>query len=152
MLPKFHLLSGIILSIFLILIFPNISTISLLIIIFSTFLIDIDHYIYYVFKKKDFSLIKSYNYFYSKFKQISKMPVYKRKKYYTVFPFLHGIEILFIVFLLSIFVSKNFFFVLIGFSLHIFLDFYDSFKKNLRNDRLSVIYDFIKFKKLKYLR
>ncbi len=151
MLPKFHFLSGVFLSIILILIFPNIRTINLLIIIASTFFIDIDHYIYYIYKKKEFNLIKSYNHFYSKFKQISKMPVSKRKKYYSVFPFLHGIEILLIVFLFSIFVSKYFFFVLIGFTLHIFLDFYDSLKRNLRSDKVSLIYDFIKFKKLKYL-
>ena len=55
MLPKWHLFLGFFFALTLFLVFPEIEIAGFLIIFFSTFLMDIDHYIYYVFKKRDFS-------------------------------------------------------------------------------------------------
>ncbi len=56
MLPKHHVVLGFVISLTVFIIFPSIGLISFLIIWASSVLIDFDHYLYYVFKKKDFSL------------------------------------------------------------------------------------------------
>src|SRR3989344_2064766 len=62
MLPKYHALLGFIFSAIVFLIFPQIKLIGALIIFLSSFLIDVDHYLYYIIIKKDFSLKNAYNY------------------------------------------------------------------------------------------
>ena len=61
MYPTQHLLLGIIFSLVLLFLFPQIGFLGASIIILSTVLIDVDHYVYYVYKKKDLSLKNSYN-------------------------------------------------------------------------------------------
>jgi len=151
MLPKHHILFGFILSFVLFLIFPSVNLISAGIIFLSSFLIDVDHYIYYVLKKKDISLKKAISYFLEKREKIGKFNLEKKKTFYSGFYFLHGIEILIITFLIGIFISHYFLFIFIGFFFHLFLDLLEEINKNLRLDKISVIYDFFKFRKLKFL-
>jgi hypothetical protein len=74
----------------------------------------------------------------------------KRNNYYGCFLFLHGVEILIILSFLGM-LWNFFYFVLIGFSFHLFLDvlyartFYD------RWDKVSLIVDFLKFQKLEQI-
>lgn len=151
MLPKYHIILGFIFSLILYLIFPNMALIGAGIIFLSSFLIDMDHYIYYAIKKGNINPLKSIKYFMTKRKKLSNMNIEKRKEFYSGFCFLHGIEILTILFLLGIFVSKFFLLIFIGFTFHIFLDLLEEIHKNLRLDKISMIYDWFKFKKLKFL-
>jgi hypothetical protein len=152
MLPKHHIFLGFIFSIFLYLIFPNISLIGTIIIFFSSFLIDVDHYLYYVFKKRDLSLQKAYKWYISKKRKLLSLSRQKRSKIRGTFLFLHGIEPLLILFLLEIFLSKYFFYILIGFAFHLLLDIIYQIKFQDRIDRISIIYDTLKFRELKILR
>jgi hypothetical protein len=151
-LPKHHILLGFIFSLILFLIFPSINLIGAGIIFLSSFLIDVDHYIYYVLNKKGVSLRKAINYFLTKRKKLRNMNTKKRKKFYSSLCFLHGIEILIILFIAGIFISKYFLLIFIGFTFHMFLDIIEEIHNNLRIDKISVIYDWFKFKKLKFLK
>ena len=151
MLPKWHLFLGFIFSLILFIIFPKIGIIGFVIIFFSSFLIDADHYIYYVFKKRDLSLKNAYSWFIQKRKKYLALSRKKRNEVYLEIHFLHGIEPLLILFVLGIYVSEYFFYILIGFAFHLFLDITHQRKFHDRLDRISLIYDFIKFRNLKRL-
>jgi hypothetical protein len=149
MYPKYHVFFGLILAVILYFVFPDIKIIGATLIFFSSFLIDFDHYIAYVYNKKDFSIKKSLEWNYSlsnKFKSLNRE---NRNNYYSFICFLHGFEILFIILLLTIFASPTFLFILTGFTFHLTLDtFHQTFYWD-RMDKLSIIYDHFKFKKLK---
>jgi len=147
MYPTQHLILGIIFSLVLLFLFPQIGIIGVLIIIFSTVLIDVDHYLYYVFKKKDLSLKNSYNWFIKKVNKFHNLPRKQRNKFYLAFCFLHGVEILIILLLFSK-LFPYFFFIFIGFSFHLLLDLISETQYRDRIDRISLIYDFFKFKKM----
>lgn len=119
MLPKHHLILGIFFC--LILYFFNFSFFSLVIIFLSSVLIDIDHYLWYVFGKKQFSLKQAYSWFIKTGKYYDNLPEKQRKKLYVgVFP-LHSIEFLLPLFILG-FVSPFFLFIFIGFIFHSICD------------------------------
>jgi len=151
MLPKFHVIYGFVFSIILFLIFPSIGIFGAVIIFLSSFLIDVDHYIYYALKKKDINLEKGIMYFFTKRKKLAKMKIEQRNKFYSGFCFFHGIEILVILLFAGIFISNYFFFILLGFAFHLSLDISQEIHEGLRIDKISIIYDWIKFKKLKLL-
>lgn len=134
MLPKYHIILGFLFSLILYLIFPFISLWGSLIIFASSVLIDVDHYIYYIFAKKDLSLKNAYSFF------------IKKPKLNPAMYFFHGIEILLILFILGIFINKLFLFILIGFSFHLFLDIIEQIYYGFRIAKVSLVYDFIKFK------
>jgi len=147
MLPKHHILLGTIFAAALFLIFPKISLIGFLLITASTVLMDVDHYVYYVFKKRDLSLKNAYNWFLKKQERLLLLSKEQRNKVLGPFCFLHGIEILIILLLLGLFVHKYFYFLLIGAAFHLFLDIIYQRKIHDRLDRISIIYDFIKLRK-----
>ena len=151
MLPKYHILLGFIFSLTLFLIFPTIDLLSAGIIFLSSFLVDTDHYIYYVIKKKKINPKKAVNYFLEKRRQFVEMGSKRRREFYSCFCFLHGIEILVILFVAGIFISEYFLLIFIGFTFHLFLDVLEEMHFGLRLDKISIVYDWIKFKKLKYL-
>jgi hypothetical protein len=129
MLPKTHILLGLIFSTILFLIFPQIGLIGFLIIFLSSFLIDVDHYLFYVFTKKDLSLQNAHSWFikrHNKFKNLSKEQKKQvLKNTYTPCIF-HGIETIILLILLYFFLPKFnefFLYILIGFLFHEFLDF-----------------------------
>ena len=119
--PKQHIILGLIFAAVFLLLFPQIGWTGFLIIILSSVLIDVDHYLFYVWYKKDYSLRNSYRWFVKKdmeFRNLSK----KQKKKIKFFPIiLHGLEALFILIILSFF-SKIFLYILVGFLFHGFLD------------------------------
>ena len=146
MLPKYHIFLGFLFSLILYLVFPFIGFLGFFIIFFSSFLIDIDHYIYYIFKKKDLNLKNAYKYFFEKRKKyISSTKPVKEMSNPAMY-FLHGIEILLVLFLLGIFVNKLFLFIFIGFLFHLFLDILEQIYYGFRITKVSLIYDFINFK------
>ncbi len=108
MLPKWHILFGAIFSALFYLIF-KISIFNSILIFLSSVFIDIDHYAWYVNKKKDFSLKNAYIF----------LKLFKKPK--PIMMLFHTIEFLLIVFLLSFF-WKGFLFILIGMLFHSLLD------------------------------
>ena len=63
--------------------------------------------------------------------------------------FLHGFEILGILFILGNWINPFFYYILMGFVFHLFLDYiYDRICHN-HWEKVSVIHDYIKFRKYK---
>jgi hypothetical protein len=116
MLPKWHVLFGFIFSL-IIYFFFNISLINFSLIFLSSFLIDVDHYIWYIQKKKDFSLRKAY-----KFLKNLK----ERKLTLMIF---HTIEFLLVLLFISFYYSI-FKYIFIGMIFHSVLDIIDLYSKN----------------------
>jgi hypothetical protein len=150
MYPKYHIFFGLILSVILFLISPNyIGLLGAGIIFLSSFLIDVDHYIYYLIKDKSFSLKKAFQYFSNARIKFLKLSFKKRREYYSGFCFFHGIEWIILFLVLGFLLSKYLLFIAIGFTFHLCLDWIEEYSKIPRMDKVSVIYDFFKFKKLK---
>ena len=121
MLPKYHIILGAIFSIIIYFIFP-ISIFQATIIFLASFLIDIDHYLVYVYKKKDINPLNSVKYFFkirSKYLKLSKKQREQYKKPHFIF---HGIETILLLYLLSL-VNGIFLFILIGVIFHLILDY-----------------------------
>ena len=150
MLLKYHIILGAILSLILVNLF-NFSWVAGIIIFLSSVLIDVDHYLYYVHRKKDWSLINAYSWFIIRRKKFLTLSKKQRSQFYTSFDFLHGFEVLIFLFLLGKFISVYFYYILIGVSFHLFLDIiyfkivYDGFNKS------SLVYGFIKFQRMKFI-
>jgi len=146
MLPSKHFFFGLIFAGFLYFLFPQVRWIEFLIIIFSTFLIDVDHYLYYVYKKKDLSLRNAYKWFMKRRAKLLSMPWKQRNKFQTGFCFLHGVEVLFLLFLLS-FIHRYFLFIFVGFAFHLLLDSIDQTTYWDKINKVSLVKDYLKFEK-----
>jgi len=146
--PKYHFIIGVIFIIFLHFIFPQITFLNLLIILFSSVLIDGDHYVYYIIKKRDFNLFRCYKWYKIETNKTCHLSMNERKKVYTGFYLFHGIEILIILFLLGTYIAQFFIFIFIGFSLHLFFDIISEiyFKRTIH--KISIIYSYYRWKKL----
>ena len=121
MLPKFHALYGAVFSLFLhIFVFPNYGVSAAVTVFLSTVFIDVDHYLFYVYKKSDLSLAKAYYFF-------VKGGTYRLMIFHTV-------EFLLLLYLLS-FYSTYFLFVIFGFLFHWALDIYDMYNHNTLHKR-----------------
>ncbi|MBS3095035.1 hypothetical protein J4474_05190, partial [Candidatus Pacearchaeota archaeon] len=107
-------------------------------------------YLFYAYKKRDFNLANSYNWFVKNVNKFLSLPREKRNETYVGFCFLHGIEVLIILLFLTIF-SKSFFFIFIGFSLHFLFDYFSESFSMDRIDKFSVIHDFKQLKNLKFI-
>ncbi|MEM2954844.1 MAG: hypothetical protein QW625_02775 [Candidatus Nanoarchaeia archaeon] len=144
MLPKYHILTGFIFSLIVLFIWPSIGIFNAAIIFLASFLIDVDHYFYYLFNFKDFSLKNAYEWFIKKreaFKKLTRKEMEKyNKNYKKPVIIFHGIEFLFLLIILT-FYYKSFLFVVIGFFLHIFSDFTEIlFFNGIFYGKLSQIY------------
>jgi len=123
MLPKYHIILGLVFSIILILIFPQIGILGFLIIFLSSVLIDVDHYLSFAYNKKDFSLSKSYVWHLEQ-KKLESAKVKKGIREKGFFHPLHTIEFLILLAILSFF-SQITFFIFIGILFHSLNDFID---------------------------
>ncbi|GAH03477.1 unnamed protein product [marine sediment metagenome] len=151
MYPKQHLFLGIIFSLIILLIFPQIGLPGFLIIILSSVLIDVDHYIYYVYNKKDWSLKNAYNWHIERGKK-ERLLKKERLKYKEIILIFHGIEYLSLLIILSI-IHKFFLWILIGTIIHMVFDFIEDLNhKNPLYFKLSQIYNFITNKNKKELK
>ena len=144
MLPKYHLLLGFLFALFLFLIFHFIGLFGFFIIFASSVLIDIDAYLNYIFTKKDFSLRNAIKYLSEKRRKVINLSKEKKTKIQSMIRVFHGVEVLLILFILGIFISKNFLFIFIGFSFHLFLDILEQIYYGFRIAKISLVYDFIK--------
>lgn len=126
--PKWHILYGFLFTLLLWMIFPDISYFYIIITFLSSFLIDVDHYLYFVIKTKNFSFSKSLEY--HRLKEIEEVQNYKKgiRKKMGFHPF-HTIEFHIIIGLFSL-VWKPFLFVFIGILFHSLIDFCDMFSRD----------------------
>lgn len=100
--------------------------------------VDIDHYLSFIIKFKNFSLKKAYQYAVEAFQLVIKNP----KKYYGL-GYFHNIEVLIFITILGF--VFNFYFLPLGMLLHIILDVIDAVKHKVIGAReLSVIRYFLK--------
>jgi hypothetical protein len=146
MLVKHHILAGLIFCGIIFLIFPKINLIGLSLIFLSSIFIDTDHYVYYVYKKKDWSLKRSVNYFYGIMQRFLSMDKEGRKRFYGGIFFFHNIEFLILILLLGMFFTSYFYFILIGLTFHMFLDAIFEYGYTKSFYKHSLIYSLTKFK------
>jgi hypothetical protein len=147
--PKIHIIFGVIFVLIFHIIFPYVNFFNLSIIFFSSWLIDVDHYFYYIIKKRDLSIIKAYDWYLRGVRKTCHLPLNERKKIYTGFYMFHGIEPLIILFLFGISVSSFFTFIFIGFAFHLILDIPSEIKIKGTFQKISLIYSYSQFRKIK---
>lgn len=136
MLPKTHIIINLIISLVLLI---GVEPLYVLIFFLSSILIDVDHYLYYIYEKKNFSLKKAYNWNKKSIKQFHNLSREEKKRHrYFVF-LLHGIETLIIILILSRF-FPILFYVFLGFLTHLIEDAFVSIKFKYLERRLSIIY------------
>lgn len=121
MYPKQHIILGALFSLILLVIFPHISLLGFLIIFLSSVLIDIDHYFFYIWTRKNSNLKSAYQWFVKRDKRLRKLSKKKKKEIINPPVIFHGIETIILLMSLS-FISPIFFFILTGFMFHQFLD------------------------------
>lgn len=127
MLPKHHFLLGLVFVIVLVLFF-DITYFQAFIILASSILIDADHYLFYINKKKDYSLIKAYYWF-------KNLP----KDHKPILQLFHTIE--FMIFLAVLSYSSYYaLLVLLGVLFHSLIDIcYMIAKKRFNTREFSII-------------
>jgi len=150
MLPQYHFVYGLIVSLVMYFGF-DVGILGCLVFLIATVGIDVDHYLYYVYRKRDWSLRRAVGWFMGKRDVMMKMSRKRRSGFYGGFYFLHGLEILLAVFLVGYFVWDLFYFVALGFLFHLILDWIDQILKIDRFDKYFVVWDWFKFRKLKFV-
>ncbi len=150
MLPQYHFSLGLVASLFLYFGF-DIELLGCFIFLVATVGIDVDHYLYYVYRKRDWNLINAIRWFMQITRGLKKMDIKIRREFYTGFCFLHGIEVLAITALLGYFVWDLFYFIVLGFLFHLILDHINQAFWRGRFDKFSIIYDYFKYGKLKFV-
>ncbi len=118
MLPYEHALYGLIVAVVLFL-FHLIPLTGALILWLVSFLIDVDHYAFYVLAKHDFNLRRAYHFFAHQDKSYYK----QKSEYRAPLCAFHTVEVLLLVIVLS-FYYKIALYILIGMLLHFIGDFY----------------------------
>jgi hypothetical protein len=111
MLPKWHALFGFLFA-YILYWFTSITLFQASLIFFASIFIDIDHYFWYVLKKKSFSLKKAYYFLRDKERLTRKLMLF------------HTIEFHLFVGLLGL-VWSGFFYILAGMILHSIIDIFD---------------------------
>lgn len=125
----YHFSVSLILSLIL---FPFFSYPSFMIFI-GGFLVDLDHWIFYAYYYKKFSLKEGYHFF-----SVGRIQECKGK----IFLF-HTIEFLVLLIVLSIY-YKLVYFILLGFITHILMDWSIELSKQKSTKELSIIYNLLK--------
>jgi hypothetical protein len=123
MLPHWHALFGFVAA-YIIAYFFNVPLVFAFVVFASSVLIDVDHYILYIYKTKNFSLKKSFNWATQKRAKWAKLSSKEKKQYKIEYFIFHGIEFLLILFLLSYF-SVFFMWIAIGILIHLAADIPD---------------------------
>jgi len=137
MLPKYHIILGLIISAALY--FLNINLLYFLLFFFSSVFIDVDHYLFYVIRKNDLSLRRAYIWHKS-------LGNYHK----PIMQIFHTIEFIFLISFLAFF-SNIFLFILFGILFHSIIDIIEMLiDKNLYTREFSFI-NYLKTDKRKYL-
>lgn len=151
MLPNKHILFGAIFSIIIFLLIPQVQIIGAVIIFLSTFLIDFDHYLYYVFRKKNINPLKSYHWYKENRTKFYSLPLQKRKETYGGLYIFHGLGFLFILLFLGFFVDDLFLLVFAGFLFHEMFDWYEEIILDCNPIKLFFIRDILESKRLRHI-
>jgi hypothetical protein len=115
----------------------------LFVIFLSTVFIDIDHYIFYIYKTKNFSLKNSYEWYSKRKVYYFNLPIYKRRKLKKEVFLFHGLEFWALIILLSAFYNL-FLYVFIGLLFHMILDYIELIRhKELFYYKFSQIINYI---------
>ena len=123
MLVKYHIILGAIASFLIYLIF-QITPIQATLIFLASFLIDFDHYLIYVIKKRDLNFNRACNWFLDRRKKWAQFTRKQKKEYKRVVIIFHGIEFILFLIILSFFIPGTKF-ILIGVLIHLGLDYVD---------------------------
>jgi len=151
MLPKTHIIVGIIVSLIIFIFWPSAGLFNISIIFLSSILTDFDHYLYFIWTKKDFSLVHAYRWFVRNRKFTASIPFSQRRKYKLPVMIFHGIEFWIFLLVLS-FMNKIFIWVLVGTIAHMFVDFTELITLNIPlYTKISQIYVYIQNKGKKQL-
>ena len=119
MLPHKHIVLGFFFAVLLLFLYPQFSLLSIFTIFASSILVDIDHYLLFVSRKREFSLAKAFNYFLD-LRKLSGIIKKEKKSKSPVYIF-HTLEFFIFLILLSIFIPQLIF-VLVGLSFHYITD------------------------------
>ncbi len=138
MFPRIHILFGAIFSI-LIYFILHFTILSIILIFLASVFIDVDHYLWYINRKKEFSLKKAF-YFHK------NLPINHK----PVMHIFHNIEFLAIISILSYFYNI-FLFILIGILFHLILDLIAMLHEKHIGREFSLIRYIISRDKTKYL-
>ncbi|MBU0959659.1 MAG: hypothetical protein KKB31_06960 [Nanoarchaeota archaeon] len=142
--PLKHIVLGLLLALVLLFVFPKVTFTEAFIVFLSSFLIEFDHYLEFVYRKKSFSLKKAYQWHVMLEKKTLALSLEKRKRLFLGPNIFHGAEILILFFLAGIFIHSYFYFILIGMTLHLVLDISYIFIKEHQIKRISLIYEFFR--------
>ena len=145
--PFEHLFFGVLFSFLLWILFPQIGALGVSLIVFASVFIDVDHYLAIVIRDRKLGIKRAYNWHIFAGKEICKLPKKERDNLYICWCFFHGMEVIILLFLLG-FLSKYFFFLFLGASLHLLLDLVEQTTYLERIDKFSSLFDFFKFRKL----
>ena len=148
MYPKYHIFYGLILAGVLYFFF-GFSVFACLIVFLSSFLFDVDHYLNYVFKNRDFSLKKAYVWNVKRGLRWRKFSYSEKQQHKIAFFMFHGIEFMILLLILAYF-HVFFFWVFLGVLFHMVLDYIDIFyQRDLWYSKFSEIYILVRNKKKK---
>jgi len=154
MLPHRHIVYGFLAALALYLIFPAIGLLEFSLIFLASFLVDVDHYMSYVWKTGNPSLPKAYRYLVKKRQDFINLSFKQRKQYLKAYKrnifIFHGMEFILFLIILSLFYPLIFW-VIIGVTIHLLIDFHElmGLKINLLS-KMSQIYVYFDNKGKKY--
>ena len=128
MMPKYHILFGFLFSLIIFFLFPQINILGILLIFLSSVFIDLDHIVRYSIKTKNFNPFTFWKWSVEESKKRKALKNFTEYKYPQFF--LHGIEFVLFLIILSWFCSWAFL-ILIGILFHLILDYIDLYSKKL---------------------
>ncbi len=142
MIPKWHIITGLLFGLLLWLVFPKISLTGAIIVFLASVLIDFDHYVYYVYKTGKFGFRGAFSWYFKNKEKFYAMTKKERSKIYVGLYLLHGVEAIVILIILQVITENPLFsYIIIGFVFHQILDVIDLTKKGYRLDKvISYIY------------
>lgn len=134
MFPRYHILLGAIFTLIFFLVFQNTKIIYLLLIFFSSFLIDFDHYFNATVKKRKISLFNAFEYYRIQGVKERKEIASGIRRKSPDFQFFHPIEFHLIVLALSL-LWIGFFYIFIGMLFHSLIDIVWLYKEGFLHRR-----------------
>ena len=145
MLPRWHIIFGAVLTLFIWTIFPKLHFLYLILIFLSSFLIDFDHYVNATLRNKSFSLDKAFEYYEIKDKILKEEIKKGIKKKEDEFQFFHPIEVHVAILVLG-FLWQGFWFIFIGMLFHSLLDVASMYKAGYLHRREYFLVNWIRRK------
>lgn len=133
MIPRWHILWGAVFTLFIWVVAPQIKLVYLALVFLSSFLIDFDHYVAFVLKKRKFSLRKAFEYH-----NKEDVPVGRGD-----FHLFHTIEFHVLVGLLGI-LWTPFYYVFIGMMFHSLLDLFSLMNKGIIHIREYFFFNWLR--------